>query len=252
MEQDANLRVLTLLCDALDHPGSVSESLEQISQITCALMETRQTVILLRDEDRNDLVVHALAGLESPALRVGHPLGVPERLKSILWRLRGLRQIGSIAAGIEGIGFPILVTPLKIKGERIGLLITGQAAAGRSVFTDRRRRLFLLTASLASLLLENAKVYDYLRQQFAQRSTELLEANRQATHGPADETERLMVASLKNPTKVVRLLAVSFHKELVRAGFSPDHITTAAAEIIDCVAHGEGRAGGTNGAGPVH
>ena len=76
MEHDANLRVLTLLCDALDHPGSVSESLEQISQITCALMETRQTVILLRDEDRNDLVVHALAGLESPALRVGHPLGV--------------------------------------------------------------------------------------------------------------------------------------------------------------------------------
>lgn len=250
MEPDASLRVLALLCDALDHPGSVSESLEQISQITCALMETRQTVILLRDEDRNDLVVHALAGLESPALRVGHPLGVPERLKSILWRLRGLRQIGSIAAGIEGIGFPILVTPLKIKGERIGLLITGQAV-GRPVFSDRRRRLFLLTASLASLLLENAKVYDYLRQQFAQRSTELLEANRRASHGPADETERLMVASLKNPTKVVRLLAASFYKELVRAGFSPDHITTAAAELLDRVAHGDGRANGDPGAAPV-
>ncbi|MFA5203616.1 MAG: hypothetical protein WC708_04345 [Lentisphaeria bacterium] len=245
---DTCLRLLTLLCDVLDHPAGLSESLERVGQITCALMETQQTVILLRDEERHELMVEMRAGLESPALRPGHPLGVSSRLKRILWRLRGLHQIGSIEAGIEGIGFPILVAPLKVKGERIGLLLTAKPVAGSDSFSANRRRLYRLTASLASLLIENSKVYDYLRQQFAQRSQELLDANRHAAHGPPDETERLMVTSLNNPSKVARLLAVSFYKELARAGFSPNHIITAAAEILDCVTH---ETAGHHGAPPA-
>jgi len=239
MEFETSLRVLTMLCDTLSTPQSLNASLDRITQMTCVLMETRQTVILLRDEERQELIVRTCAGILSDGVRVGFPLKVEARLKRILWRMRGTRQIGSIEAGIEGIGFPILVTPLRVKGECIGLLITGQSNPGKVTFDEIRRRLFMLIASFASLVIENAKVYDYLRQQFAQRSKELIEANRLDSGLKGDETEHLMVSSLINPNKVVRLLAVSFYKELARAGFGPSHVTTAAAEILDCVTRQE-------------
>ncbi len=240
MDIETSLRVLTLLCDTLNTPVDIDETLERITGMTGVLMETRQTAILLRDDDRNELIVRTRAGIAAPGLQTGHPLAVNARLKHILLRMNSMRQIGTIESGIEGIGFPILVTPLRVKGERVGLLITGSLFPGRTSFDGLRRRLFSLIAAFSSLILENAKAGDYLRQQFAQRSAELLEANRlAAAGGTRSAEEHLMVSSLKNPTKVVRLLAVSFYKELARAGFSPGHITTAAAELLDCITRQE-------------
>jgi len=205
-------------------------------------METRQTLILLRDEARHQFIVRTRVGIESEAIRVGHPIVVPERLERILWRVRHLYQIGSLETGIEAVGFPIMLVPLRVKGEPIGLLLTGQMRAARQRFGEVQRRLFVLVASFASLMIENAKVYDYLRQQFAQRSQELLESTRrEVARNGNDQTHHLMVTSIKDPSKVARLLAVSFYKELVRAGFSPDHITAAAAEILDCITHPDRR-----------
>lgn len=244
MDFDTSLRVLGILCDTLNTPNSLGESLERITQMTGVLMETQQTVILLRDEDRQELIVRTCTGLDSEGIRVGHPLGVDARLKRILWRMRSMRQIGSLETGIgiEGIGFPILAVPLRVKGDIIGLLITGKSHTGKVMFDETRRRLFTLIATFAALVLENAKAYDYLRQRFAQHSADLIEANRRSAVARS-EAEQLMVSSLKNPTRVARLLAVSFYKELVRAGFSPGHITTAAAEILDCIARQEMVAG---------
>ena len=234
MDVTTSLHVLSLLCDALNTPHTLDEGLQRIATITGELMETGQTVVLLRDEERRDLIVRTRVGIEEDGVRVGYALDVSDRLMRILWRVRHTHQIGSLRTGIEGIGFPILVVPLRVKGERVGLLITGQVQGADHSFDDVKRRLFVLIASFASLVIENAKVYDYLRQQFAQRSQELIEANRrEAVTG--DETHQLMIASLKDPSKVARLLAVSFYKELARAGFAPDQIAAAAAEILDCI-----------------
>lgn len=55
----------------------------------------------------------------------------------------------------------------------------GQISLPRWI-TNRQvqRVLFGLIAPFASLMIENGKVYDYLRQNFAQHSQELIEANR--------------------------------------------------------------------------
>lgn len=238
MDFETSLRVVTILSDVLTTPQCVNEALLRVTEMTCVLMETQQAVIVLRDEEHQSFTVRTCVGMESQVVRVGYPLQLPQRIQRILWKLRGTRQIGSIEAGIEGIGFPILVTPLRVKGDCIGLVITGKSLSGKLSFDPIRRRLFLLIASFASLAIENAKVYDYLRQQFAQRSQELIEANR-IDAGGRDEAEQLMISSLRNPNKVVRLLALSFYKELARAGFTPAHITTAAAEILDCIAREE-------------
>ena len=122
-----------------------------------------------------------------------------------------------------------------MKGEVIGLLLTGKANSGKFGFDEVSRKLFEVIASFASLVIENAKVYDCLQQDFRHRAHELVAAD-SLESGAMDATEHLMVESLKNPNRVVRQLAVSFYRELVQAGFGPDHIATAAAEILGCIA----------------
>jgi len=234
MDIQTSLRVLSLTTDALTTPCSLDEALERITHMTGEIMETEQTAILLRDETRHQFIVKSCEGFPEERGRVGHPLTIPERLNEILWRIRIIRQIGGIETGITGLGFPLLVVPLRVKGDRIGLLVTAKPKAGVVRFDDIKRQLFVTIASLASLAMENAKAYDYLRQHFAQNSRELIEENRRNAGG-RDEAHQLMVSSLNNPTAVVRLLARSFYKELEKAGFSPDHITSAAAEILGCI-----------------
>ncbi len=233
MDFETSLQVLNLLTTALTVPQSLDQGLSHITQMTCTLMDTEQTVLLLRDEEHQELIVRQRVGITSRGIRVGHPLEVPPRLKNILWRVRSLHQINWVEAGIEDIGFPILVIPLKIQGECIGMLITGEGR--QDGFDQIQRKLYALVASFASLVIENGKVYDYLKQQFAQRSQELAEAYSHKTEDGSFGTQQLMISSLTDPNKVVRLLAESFYKELDRAGFAPAHITTAAAQILDCI-----------------
>ncbi|MCK5803699.1 MAG: hypothetical protein KAI66_12735 [Lentisphaeria bacterium] len=229
-----SLEVLDLLADALTVPHTLDEGLDRITRMTCELMSASQTVVLFRDEELHQLIVRTSYGIDSPSVRVGHPIVVPDRLKDLIWRQRYTHQLNSLDAGIEGIEFPIMVTALCVKGERIGVLLTSKSTIEGENFQRIRRRIFTLIANFASLVIENAKVYDYLRQQFAQRSQELIVANRKDAD-TRDEIQQLMISSLNNPNKVVRLLAESFYKELARAGFSAGHITTATAHILECI-----------------
>ncbi|MFO7820588.1 MAG: GAF domain-containing protein [Lentisphaeria bacterium] len=238
MDIQTSLKVLSLTTDALTTPCSLDEALNRITTMAGEIMETEQTAILLRDESRRQFIIRSCTGFPQESGRVGHPLNIPQRLLDILWRIRIIRQIGGIETGITGLTFPLLVVPLKVKGERIGLLITAKPTAGFIKFNDTKRQMFVTIASLASLAIENAKAYDYLRQHFAQNSKDLIEENRRQANG-GDETHQLMVSSLSNPTAVVKLLARSFYKELHKAGFSPDHITMATAEILSCITREE-------------
>ncbi|MFW5997035.1 MAG: hypothetical protein ACOCQP_03375 [Lentisphaeria bacterium] len=235
MDINTSLEVLSITTHTLTTPCTLKEALESITEMTSKLMETRQAAVLMQDEDQEELIIKSCVGFPpETGTRVGYPLELPPRLKNILWRVRTIRRIGWIDAGLQGLGFPLLVIPLRIKGQKIGLLVTGEPIAADGGFDARKKQLFITIASLASLVIENAKVYDYLRQQFAQRSYDLMEANRRES-GDNDEMHHLMAKSLSNPDKVVRLLASSFYKELHRAGFTPGQITMAASRILECI-----------------
>jgi len=148
MDFQTSLQVLNVLAEALTVPHSLSEALEHLTKMTGELMETEQTVILLRDEERHELIVRTHDGIGGTHVRTGFPLEVPPRLKSILWNVRSLHQINWVESGIEAIGFPILVMPLRIRGERIGILITGKARQGTAGFDPIRRRLYALVGPL--------------------------------------------------------------------------------------------------------
>ena len=227
-----SLGVLQALSEALTKPRTLDEGLDHITRLTCDLMQTEQAAFLFRDEERKDLLVRSAVGCEAmDGIRVGRFLVVPERLKRILWGLRNIHRINWVDSGIEAIGFPIIVAPISVKGVRVGVLVTGAAKDSSSnPYDSVRQNLFALIAGFSSLVIENAKMYDLLRQHFTLNS---LKAQEGETGQVA--AQNLTVNSINNPNKVIRLLAQSFYQELTRAGFSRGHVATAAAQLLDCI-----------------
>lgn len=233
---EANLDVLEVLSTALVIPQSLEEGLNQVVRMTCRLMATEQAVFLQLDEEHNCFIVRAVAGIDAPAVRLGNPLQVPERLQNILMKLQHQHAINWVDSGIEGLIFPIIAMPIHFKGKRLGHLLTGGSHDLPKTKEPARRKMLSLLSPFISLVIENAKANDLLSQRFAMYSRELMDQMQKeadVTDGRVSET--LMVNSVNNPLKVVRLLAESFHRQLTQAGFTPGQITVAAAHIVSCV-----------------
>jgi GAF domain-containing protein len=230
MLDKSSLSALTTIADTLTDPHDLENALNMITTVTCELMNTGQAGILLRDNENHQLIVKAVKSASRTGVKQGKPLKVPPRLHGILWKVKTTHRINDIESGVQGLKFPILCTPLKIKGEVIGLLITGDPTDDGKAFGPNQRKLYKVLATFASLAIERAKAYDYLHNQFAQRAHDMLKESE-----GAEDAQDLMIASVTNPDKVIRLLASSFYKELDRAGFESTHITIAASQILDCM-----------------
>ena len=235
-----SLVILKILVEALTLPRSLDEALQHIVSATCKLMETEQAVFLLRDEERGELMVKAAIGMERTSIRVGNDLNVHQRLKNILWNLKNIHRINWVGEENDNIGFPILCAPITVKGARVGILSTGAAKnvqGGTKPFNAVRQNLFAIIAPFASLVIENAKVYDLLQQHFAINSPELRQPTGDGTT-TRNDAEQVTVNSIGNQTKVVKILAESFFKELKRAGYQDAHVAIAASQMLDCIVKG--------------
>jgi len=261
MDNDTISRTLSVLGDtaeAFTSPHTLDEGLKLIVNMTCKLLDTTQAAVLLLDEGKQRFVVQAATGLEDAAnVRVGFPLVVPERLQKILLKLQHIHSVNWLDAGLEGVQFPIISIPLYYKGNRIGLLFAGGARNPDTANEPMRRQLFSLLAPFASLILENAHATDILKQRFVSNTRLHMEAvlkegpsdalvvaavpptkdavilPQQTTRLPA--AEQLVATSLRNPSKLVRILTESFYQELVAAGFDDSQVTIAATHLIDCI-----------------
>ena len=232
---ERSIDVLMLLNEAMKVTSTVDEGLYKIVDLTCRLMDTTQAALLLLDEEKELFIVRAPVGLDGTNLKDREPLILPDRLQNILFQLRSTHQINALNSGIKGVKFPIIAMPIYFKGNRIGHLITGGAKDPGSSKDPLRRKLFSLLGPFVSLIVENTKASELLEQHFAMNATELLENARQGAKDNAKAAEQLLVTSVRNPSKVVRLLAESFYKQLVKAGFNEGHITTAASRLLECI-----------------
>ncbi len=234
---ERSIDVLMLLNEAMKVTYSVDEGLYKIVDLTCRLMDTTQAALLLLDEEKELFIVRAPVGLEETHLKDREPLDVPLRLQNILLQLRSTHQINWINSGIEGLKFPIIAMPIYFKGNRIGHLITGGPKDPSQSKDPLRRKLLSLLGPFVSLIVENTKASELLEQHFALNAAELLNSAREGTGDNAQAAEKLLVTTVRNPGKVVRLLAESFYKQLVKAGFNEGHITTAASQLLECIVH---------------
>lgn len=244
---EKNLEMLSLLTEAFLDPTTLEEGLNHITKMTCSLMGTEQAVFLDRDEERQELIVRSVVGIDSPNVKPNHRLLVPEKLHRILWKCHHMHQVGKVEAGIEGIMFPIIINPIVVKKSRVGLLIAGGPKNKETTtpYDSIRRKLFSLIAPIASLVYENSRMYDIvdqkinMSQSYIWGSPELFNTNLSEAGDKRAASEQLILNLLRDPNKVVAKVADTFFRELAKFGFTAANITTAAAHILDCLTKSE-------------
>lgn len=115
----------------------------------------------------------------------------------------------------------IIVVPIRLEGEVIGVINLDSPADGRRLSTEDLRIASILALVVSrSILIHRLK--GLLRTSFTQMA---LARQPDALNGPITH----------EPRRVARLLAQTMYDEMQRAGFSDDHVLTAATELISHV-----------------
>jgi L-methionine (R)-S-oxide reductase len=118
------------------------------------------------------------------------------------------------------------VRPLKVKEELVGYLVVLPRIGAPSDFSDS---LFTVIGEQIGQMIEVHQT----RQFLASRYSAL--ALWKETGEETEETQQLdghLVAAVRNPDKVARLLARSFYRDLRKAGFDANQVLLVASEII--------------------
>jgi K+-sensing histidine kinase KdpD len=181
LHQEVQCRVneLTLL-NRVGRAVTSSLDLEQIlttvMEETALLLNTEADSILLFDEESNELVFEAAAGLRSEEVK---GLRIPLGQGIAGWVVRegqrllipNVEEDPRFYPGIdEAIGFAtksILAVPLKVKGKAIGVIEAVNKAEG--CFSNTDVALLSSLAQWAAIAIENARLFEQARQEIAER-----------------------------------------------------------------------------------
>lgn len=135
-------------------------------------------------------------------------------------------ELGSTAAPQDMSEGGKVIRRLKVKEQSVGYLVVLPSLGGQSDFSS------LLFTVLGEQIGRTIEVHQ-TRQFLASRYSAL--ALWKETGEETEETQQLdghLVAAVRNPDKVARLLARSFYRDLRKAGFDANQVLLVASEII--------------------
>jgi hypothetical protein len=195
--------------------GSVQECLDELSEVIARIISAKGCTILILAEDE--------AGQAAPADGGG--------LRPLHERLAGSYPEIPAEAVVE----PYLAVVRDVDGDTESLIsaivsrgkVVGVIHACRSLqsggFDESAQDLFSMLTPLVTKSIEVIQLQSILKSRFTQiaiaRSDELT-------------IKDLMTGVMQNPNQIARILARSFYREMLNAGFNLNQILFAATEVI--------------------
>lgn len=216
----------------LQTQGSLEDSLKQMAGMAAKILNAASCSIMLLDEhDEKDVRLRVFAahgelpeaafkevtrkgeGIAGHVLASGKPLLIEDITQSDF--IKVARRLTQDARSL-------ISAPLLIDGRIIGV-INATNPNIRPAFTMDDLNLLEVAALFIGKSIQVVQLQGVLNSRFAQMA---LAQEAQGTVGGA------VAAMSQNPNQIAKILAKSFFKEMVRAGFSASQIIHAASEII--------------------
>lgn len=231
---DAETVLLRLqdLSRVLDFSRGLQESLQQMAATAARILNARRCSIMLLDEhEERDVRLRVFAShgeLPEAAFRettragegiAGHVLasGTPLLVEDIA-RSEFVRVARRLAEG----GRSLISAPIVIDGHIIGVINVSDPHAPRPFNLDDLHLLEVVALFIGKSI-QVVQLQGVLNSRFAQM----------ALAREAETNVSGAVAALgQNPNQLAKILAKSFFKEMIRAGFTASQIIHAASEII--------------------
>ncbi len=231
-DADSALGRLAGLSHLLHCEGGLQESLEHMAAMAAHLLNGRRSSIMLLDErDETEVRLRVFAahgdlpeaafreltrageGIAGRVLASGQPLLVEDIAQSEFVHLA--RRLSEGARSL-------ISAPIPIDGRIVGVINVSDPRMARP-FNQDDLQLLEVAALFIGKSIQVVQLQGVLASRFAQL----------ALAREAQETVGQTVAALsENPNRLAKILAKSFFKEMIRAGFSASQIIHAASEII--------------------
>jgi GAF domain-containing protein len=223
----------------LQTQGSLEDSLQQMAGMAAKILNAASCSIMLLDErDEKDVrlrvfaahgelpeaafkeVTHKGEGIAGHVLASGKPLLVADITQSDF-----IKVARRLTQGAKS----LISAPLLIDGKIIGV-INATNPKTRRAFTMDDLNLLEVAALFIGKSIQVVQLQGVLNSRFAQMA---LAQEARGAGGTVGSTVGDAVAAMsQNPNQLAKILAKSFFKEMVRAGFSASQIIHAASEII--------------------
>lgn len=171
----------------------IDELLHDLVKQACALVGVTSGYVYLIDEETNRLRVQVATG--AAINYVGNTLEAGEGMAGRIWQTKEPSVVDNYSTWEHRIAIPgyqrlraVAAVPLKAGDRVVGVLGLESTAEGRK-FGDREIEILVKFAQLASIALENARLYSLAQKELAER-TQVEQALRESDHQMA-EAQRL-------------------------------------------------------------
>lgn len=214
-----NANAVLTLCDGftqIESHGSMAECLDELAELTARILSAKGCTILLLSEDE---VAQAglgdCAGFERvvPEAQPGMQLPAPVTVST--------RATAGIVRGGHG-EMESMVSTIILHRRVIGVIHASSPMQESGFGKDDLDLLGVLTPLIAKSI-QVIQLQNILKSRFTQIA---LTKSNESTMGA------LMSGVIQNPNQVARILAKSFYREMLNAGFNVNQVISAATEVI--------------------
>jgi L-methionine (R)-S-oxide reductase len=204
------------LCDGftrVESRGSMAECLEELAGLTAPLIGAKDcTILLLSEED-----------VAQSGLRDGAEFGfLPTRLDRPRDATTSPETYSATMVGDGRGDMASMVSTIVLRGKIIGIIHACRPIQASGFNTDDLN-LFGIVTPLITKSIQVIQLQYILKSRFTQIA--LTKANESGIR-------ELIAGAMQNPNQIARILAKSFYREMLSAGFNAGQIIFAATEVI--------------------
>lgn len=223
---DSLVQDLRELFSEVECEGSLEDCLDELSSLVARILKAKGCAIILLTEEE------ARCTKSGNRSGFGFLPGTPERVRKSLPHLTPSTPSDSAAGRSEG-RIDSMFSTIVLRGKLIGFI---QATLPQQQDSFSRHDLDLFSI-LTPIIAKSIQVIQ-LQQLLKSRFTQI------ALSQSGDQIAQDMLSGvMQNPNKIARILARSFYREMLRAGFSFNQIIFAATEVISELSAGLRRHG---------
>lgn len=214
---DSVVRDLQVLFGEIGFEGGIEDCLDELSTLVARLLSAKGcAIILLTEEEANRTQAGHRSGF-------GFLPGTPSTQLSKLAPHLALPTVPSPSAGCTH-GAPVdsMFATIVLKGKTVGVM-HAVLPQQQGSFSKQDLDLFTILTPIIAKSIQVIQLQQLLKSRFAQM----------ALSQSGDSVVRDMLSGvMQNPNQIARILAKSFYREMLRAGFSFNQIIFAATEVI--------------------
>lgn len=218
---NASQIVITRMRDTfsqIEYAGSLDDCLNELALKAGEVLDAACAIVMLSESQVEEIGLRPGTGFGDVLERLGAATGLRETVASG----GSAGDILSAAVSADALAGMRMFSAIVMQGKVIGVIRAAQRQPARCFDTDDLQ-LFGLLSLVITRSIQVIQMQNILKSRFAQLAL---------TRASEKTIGEIVAESAQSPNQMARILAKSFYREMISAGFNFNQIVYAATEVI--------------------